>query len=212
MNTSAQSPKPQHVELDERDVDPDPFVQFRRWLDAALAAQQPEPHAMTVATATRAGKPSARMVILRGLDERGFVFYTDYDSRKGEELTANPLASLVFYWAAQSRQVRVEGRVEQVSAEEADAYFESRPAGSRLAAWVFPQSQVIDGREALEQRMRELEQQYGPRGAPRPPRWGGYRIVPDVVEFWQGRASRLHDRLRYTRQSDGSWLIERLAP
>jgi pyridoxamine 5'-phosphate oxidase len=211
MSTSEQVPKPQRLELDERDVDLDPFVQFRRWLDAALAAQQPEPHAMTLATATRAGKPSARMVILRGLDKRGFAFYTDFDSRKGEELTANPLASLVFYWAVHSRQVRVEGRVEEVSAQEADAYFESRPTGSRLAAWVFPQSQVIDGREALEQRMRELEQQYGQQ-VPRPPRWGGYRIVPNVFEFWQGRASRLHDRLRYSRQADGSWLIERLSP
>jgi pyridoxamine 5'-phosphate oxidase len=212
MTTSEQFPNSQRFELDERDVDPDPFVQFRRWLDAALAAQQPEPHAMTLATATRAGKPSARMVILRGLDERGFVFYTDYDSRKGEELAANPFASLVFYWAALSRQVRVEGRVSEVSAQEADAYFASRPTGSRLAAWAAPQSQVIASREALDQRMGELKQRYGLQPAPRPPRWGGYRIAPDVVEFWQGRASRLHDRLRYTRQTDGSWLIERLTP
>ncbi len=167
---------------------------------------------MTLATATRSGHPSARMVLLRGFDERGCVFYTSYDSRKGGELAENPLASLVFYWAPLHRQIRIEGSVELVSAQEADAYFERRPAGHRLAACASHQSQVIASREVLEQRMRELEEQYQGQEIPRPAFWGGYRVVPASFEFWQSGANRLHDRLRYTRQDGGAWVIERLSP
>jgi pyridoxamine 5'-phosphate oxidase len=198
--------------LEETDVDANPFVQFRAWLAEATAAKIVEAGAMTLATATRAGKPSARMVVLRGFDERGFVYYTNYESRKAQELADNPWASLVFYWAELHRQVRVEGRVEKVSAQESDAYFDSRPADSRLAASVSPQSRVIESREQLEVRLRELEREYAGRAIPRPAFWGGYRVIPEVFEFWHGQPSRLHDRLRYTLRTDGTWLIERLAP
>ena len=198
--------------LTEADLDPDPFVQFQQWLDAALAANLIEPTAMTLATATPDGKPSARMVLLRGFDARGFVFYTNYDSRKGEELAANPWAALVFYWAALERQVRIEGAVAPVAAEESDAYFATRHPGSRLGAWASPQSRPIPDRAVLEARMAELEAQYPAGAVPRPPHWGGYRITPDSLEFWQGRPTRLHDRLRYRHQPGGLWLIERLAP
>jgi pyridoxamine 5'-phosphate oxidase len=197
--------------LRESDVDADPFRQFRTWLEQALAANLPQPEGMTLATATPDGKPSARMVLLRGCDERGFVFYTNYDSRKGRELAANPFAALVLYWAELDRQVRIEGRVEQVTPEESDAYFRGRPRGSRQGAWASPQSQVIAGRDALERRMQEAQQTYPDGEVPRPPHWGGFRVVPDVIEFWQGQEDRLHDRLCYRRTADG-WVIERLAP
>jgi pyridoxamine 5'-phosphate oxidase len=197
--------------LKEDEVDPDPFNQLRLWLDAALAAQLSEPHAMTLATATRDGRPSARIVLLRGLDERGLVFYTNYESRKGRELAENPWAALVFHWAELQRQVRVEGMVERISARESDAYFESRPWGSRVGAWASHQSEVIDGRAELDRRVQELEAEYRGREVPRPPYWGGYRLLPTVVEFWQGRPNRLHDRLRYRIVGDG-WRIERLSP
>jgi pyridoxamine 5'-phosphate oxidase len=198
--------------LDLAEMDPDPIRQFQAWFDAALAAEHPEPNAMTVATATPDGAPSARMTLLKGLDARGFVFYTNYESRKGAELAANPRAALVFFWVLLERQVRVEGRVERVSAEESDTYFHSRPIGSQLGAWASAQSQTLANRAELEQAYNELEQVWAGREIDRPPHWGGFRVVPQVIEFWQGRHSRLHDRLRYTRQPAGDWRIERLAP
>ena len=198
--------------LDEGQMDADPIRQFQAWFDAAVAAGHPEPNAMTVATATLDGAPSARMTLLKGLDERGFVFYTNYESRKGAELAANPRAALIFFWVLLERQVRVEGRVERVSGAESDTYLHSRPVGSQLGAAASPQSQVIGNRAALEQAYRALEETYAGREVPRPPHWGGFRVIPQVIEFWQGRPSRLHDRLRYTRAPDGDWRIERLAP
>ncbi|HEU5346363.1 MAG TPA: pyridoxamine 5'-phosphate oxidase [Ktedonobacterales bacterium] len=198
--------------LDEAEMDGDPIRQFQAWFDAAVAAGHPEPNAMAVATAMPDGAPSARMTLLKGLDERGFVFYTNYESRKGGELAANPRAALIFFWVLLERQVRVEGRVERVSAEESDAYFHSRPVGSQLGAVASAQSHVISGRAELEQAYRALEEQYAGREVPRPPHWGGFRVIPQVIEFWQGRPSRLHDRLRYTRASEGGWRIERLSP
>lgn len=199
--------------LDESQVDADPFRQFRDWFDAAVTAEHPEPNAMTVATATPDGAPSARMTLLKGVDERGFIFYTNYESRKGRELAANPRAALIFFWVLLERQVRIEGRVERVAAELSDAYFHSRPIGSQLGSAISPQSQVIASRDVLEQRYADLERMYAGAEIPRPPHWGGFRVIPEVIEFWQGRQSRLHDRLRYTRDADtGAWRIERLAP
>lgn len=196
----------------ESEVAAEPIAQFHRWFQEAVAADLPQPEAMTLATATADGRPSARMVLLRHCDERGFVFFTNYDSRKGSELEANPRAALVFFWEPLERQIRVEGRVERTSAAESDAYYTSRPRGSRLGAWASPQSQVIPGRETLDQEMRELEARFGDlEHVPRPVNWGGFRIVPDVVEFWQGQPSRLHDRLCY-RRDGGSWKLVRLAP
>jgi pyridoxamine 5'-phosphate oxidase len=198
--------------LRETDVDPDPIRQFRAWFAEAEAARLYQPDAMTVATATADGRPSARLVLLRGLDDRGFTFFTNYDSRKAAELAANPRAALVFYWAELHRQVRVEGRVEVVSPEESDAYFRTRPRGSQLGAWASPQSQVLDGRAVLEQLTDEAARRFEGQPVPRPPRWGGYRVVPEVIEFWQGRDNRLHDRLCYRRRADGGWEVVRLAP
>jgi len=197
--------------LSESDVDADPFRQFQVWFNAALAANLLEPNAMTLATATKDGKPSARIVLLKGFDERGFVFYTNYESRKGYELAENPQAALVFRWAELERQVRVEGLVEKCSVVESDAYFHSRPVGSQLGACVSQQSQVIDSREVLEARLEELMLENANREVARPAYWGGYRLNPSAIEFWQGRRNRLHDRLRY-RLTDGGWLIERLSP
>jgi pyridoxamine 5'-phosphate oxidase len=198
--------------LSEADLDPNPFRQFQAWLDQAAAAGPREPNAMTLATATPDGRPSARMVLLRGLDERGFVFFTNYDSRKGEELAANPRAALVFYWGELDRQVRIEGTVEKTSEEESDAYFRGRPEGSRLGAWASRQSRILAGRHVLEAEMRELEACFPDGNIPRPPHWGGYRVRPESIEFWQGQPNRLHDRLRYVRRGDGGWHIERLSP
>jgi pyridoxamine 5'-phosphate oxidase len=198
--------------LSESDLDPDPFQQFRAWYEEAVAAGLMEPNAMTLATATRDGRPSARMVLLKGFDADGFRFYTNYESRKGHELAENPWAALVLFWVELERQVRIEGRVMQSPPQESDAYFQSRPLGSQLGAWASHQSQVIPNREALERRMADLEAEYTGQSAPRPPYWGGYRVVPSVIEFWQGRPNRLHDRLRYQRRDDGTWLIERLSP
>jgi pyridoxamine 5'-phosphate oxidase len=198
--------------LRETEVAANPFDQFRTWLDQALAAQLPQPLGMALATATADGKPSNRMVLLRGCDERGFVFFTNYESRKAQELDSNPQAALVFYWAELDRQVRIEGSVERISAAESDVYFQSRPRGSRLGAWASPQSQIIPNREVLDRRMEELVAEYGEADIPRPPHWGGYRVIPLIIEFWQGQPNRLHDRLRYRRVGEKSWCLERLAP
>jgi pyridoxamine 5'-phosphate oxidase len=197
--------------LREADAAADPITQFRAWFAEAQAAGLPQAEAMALATATPDGRPSARMVLLRGLDERGFVFFTNYEGRKGAELGANPRAALVFYWYGLDRQVRVEGRVEVMSAAESDAYFRGRPRGSQVGAWASPQSAVIPGREFLEERSRAFSARYAGVEVPRPPHWGGLRVVPEVIEFWQGQPDRLHDRLRYRREG-GGWVRERLAP
>lgn len=200
-------------DLNETEVNPNPFVQFKKWFDQALSSNIPEPNAMTVATTTTQGKPSARMVLLKDFDERGFVFYTNYNSQKGQELAENPQASLVFWWAELERQVRIFGRVEKVSDAESDKYFYSRPFNSRLGAWVSNQSEVIESREVLEQRLQQLTEKYQNQDIPRPSHWGGIRVIPREIEFWQGRSSRLHDRLVYTRNRiDDSWKIQRLSP
>ena len=196
--------------LDERDVDADPMKQFGVWMVEAIHAQAPEPTAMTLATASAKGRPAARIVLLKGVDPRGFVFYTNYASRKGHELAANPQAALTFLWKELERQVRIEGSVEKVSAAESNAYYATRPLGSRIGAWASPQSETIENRAWLEKRWEELGRQHG-ENPPLPPNWGGYRVIPDYLEFWQGRRSRLHDRIAYTR-SGNAWKIARLAP
>lgn len=200
----------ERAELDESASLPDPIAQFSLWLQQALEAQLPEPNAMTLATVGAQGRPSSRIVLIKGVDARGIVWYTNYDSRKGHELAANPYASLQFHWVEMERVVRIEGRVEKTTAAESDAYFASRPLDSRIGAWASPQSQVIASRAVLVANAAKIGVQYLLQ-PPRPPHWGGYRLVPDSFEFWQGRPSRLHDRLRY-RLADGQWLRERLAP
>ncbi len=198
--------------LSEEDVDADPFAQLQHWLQQAMAAQLPEPNAMTLATATSEGRPSARVVLLKGLDHRGLVFYTNYESRKGAELWENPWAALLFFWPELERQVRIEGRTERLSAEESATYFQSRPRESQIGAWASPQSKVIAGRQVVEQRYREMSEQFvHDEVLPLPPFWGGYRVAPHYFEFWQGRPSRLHDRICYARLEQG-WRIARLAP
>lgn len=194
------------------DLASDPVEQFEAWFQEAEEAGVAQPGATALATATRDGIPSARMVILRGLDEAGFVFYTNYESQKGQELTANPHAALVFYWQEVGRQVRVAGRVSRVSREESRRYFEGRPRRAQLAAWASDQSDVIPSREFLEQRLEQIRIEYEDEDVPLPPYWGGFRVSPDKVEFWQQRPDRLHDRFRYMREDSGQWRIERLAP
>jgi pyridoxamine 5'-phosphate oxidase len=200
------------ITLDEREVDPDPINQFRRWFDEAKAAGLPLPEAMTVATSSRDGKPSARLILLKQVDEEGFVFYTNYRSPKARDLEANPFAALVFYWPQLDYQVRIEGSVTRTSAAESDEYFQTRPRESQLGAHASPQSEVIESREILEQRLAELEQTYRDRIVERPAHWGGYVVKPERIEFWKSRPGRLHDRLLYERQADGTWHHVRLAP
>ncbi len=197
--------------LHERDLDPSPARQVEKWLHEAIAAGHPEPTAMTLATVSPEGDPAARVVLLKGLDDRGLVFYTNYESEKGRHLAANPRACANLFWMLLERQVRVTGGVEQVSRAESEAYFASRPRESQLGAWASPQSDVLIDRPALEARLEEVRARYGEGPVPCPPHWGGFRIALDRVELWQGRPSRLHDRLRYTR-IDGGWRIERLSP
>ncbi len=196
----------------ENEIDSDPIVQFQKWFTEARAANVPEPEAMTLATCTPAGEPSARIVLLKGCDQRGFVFFTNYDSRKGRELVHNSAASLVFWWVALERQIRIEGCTEKTSAEESDEYFCTRPRGSQLGAWASTQSQIAPSRDAIESRLQALEKEYENRAVPRPPHWGGFRVIPVTIEFWQGRLNRLHDRLRYRKSEDGDWIIARLWP
>ena len=197
--------------LDKADVDPDPLVQFHDWFEKVIDADLHEPNAMILATATAEGKPSARTVLLKGYDERGFVFYSNYEGRKAKEIDANPTCALLFYWGELERQVRIEGRASRLSGEESDAYFAGRPRGSRLGAWASEQSRPLEDRSILEERVRVLEAEYEGREIPRPPFWGGYRVEPDTIEFWQGRENRLHDRIVYHRSGRG-WKIVRLQP
>ncbi|MGE5926891.1 MAG: pyridoxamine 5'-phosphate oxidase [Gemmatimonadota bacterium] len=199
--------------LDERDLAADPFTMFSLWFAQAVETAVPEPNAMTLATAAPNGTPSARIVLLKGVDEGGFVFYTDYRSRKGAEIAANPVAALVFYWHELERQVRIVGGVSRLSDEESDAYYRSRPLGSRFGAWASEQSAVLPSRAALEARLAAVEARHSDGNVPRPPHWGGFRVAPVEVEFWQGRENRLHDRLRYRRDAAGTpWAMERLSP
>ena len=198
------------AELSEAASASDPLKQFERWLNEAIQSEVPEPNAMTVATVASNMRPSTRVVLIKGYDERGIVWYTNYDSRKGQELAGNPFAALQFHWVELERVVRIEGRMEKISDAESDAYFHSRPLDSRIGAWASPQSQVIDGRTVLVTNAAKYAAQFM-LNPPRPPHWGGYRLVPDEWQFWQGRKSRLHDRLRY-RLNEGDWVRERLAP
>jgi pyridoxamine 5'-phosphate oxidase len=198
--------------LEEEDLAAGPMEQFQRWLALAAEADPNDYTSMTLATADREGRPSARIVLLKGYDERGFVFFSNYESRKAGEMAENPFAALLFYWPAFERQVRIEGRVEKTSREESEAYYRTRPRGSRIGAWASRQSAVIGGRAELEKEVRALEERFPDDDIPPPDYWGGYRLVPERVEFWQGRPDRLHDRLRYGRLPDGSWTVERLSP
>jgi pyridoxamine 5'-phosphate oxidase len=198
--------------LRRADLDADPIIQFQKWFQQALSARLSEPNAMTLATADKQGHPSARIVLLKAVDERGFTFFTNYLSRKGRELAENPNASLVFYWPELERQVSIAGTVSKVSREESARYFNSRPKGSRLAAWVSSQSEAIKDRAVLEEKLVQLTAQHPEEEVPLPPYWGGFCLFPNRIEFWQGRPNRLHDRFRYTRQANKGWVIERLSP
>ena len=197
--------------LRKDDMLDNPIAQFDAWMQEAIEAQLSQPNACTLATASKDGRPSARIILLKNTIADGFVFYTNYNGRKGKELQENPFAALVFLWPSLSRQVRVSGRVSKVDAATSDAYFSSRPRGSQLGAWASPQSEVVTGREVLETSLQDYEAKFDDQDIPRPPHWGGFCLIPDSVEFWQGRPSRLHDRLRYTRK-ESMWTIERLAP
>jgi pyridoxamine 5'-phosphate oxidase len=208
----SEAAEPHASPLSESELDPDPMAQFAAWFEEARAAGIRLPEAMVLATAGADGAPSARFVLLNGFDERGFVFFANYESRKGRELADNPRGALVFHWDPLGRQVRIEGPVERISAEESDSYFATRPRGARLSALASAQSEVVESREALEARVAELSAEYPGDAVPRPRHWGGYRLTPRAIELWQHREDRLHDRLRYRRSDDGAWLIERLAP
>jgi pyridoxamine 5'-phosphate oxidase len=198
--------------LRRSDLDPDPIKQFSNWFTAAIEAGIRDVNAMSLATVDSVGKPSVRVVLLKGFDQDGFVFFTNYESDKGKHLDANPYAALAFYWIELDRQIRVSGKTLKTSREESQTYFHSRPVGSQLSAWASRQSEVIDARRVLDARMAEMTERFGDKAIPLPPHWGGYRVKPEVIEFWQGRPNRLHDRFRYTLSADGSWLIDRLAP
>lgn len=198
--------------LRRADLHSDPLKQFGAWFAAALAADIRDVNAMSLATATPDGKPSVRIVLLKGFDERGFTFFTNYDSEKGKNLEANPSAALCFFWVKLERQIRISGPVARTSREDSAAYFHSRPPGSRLGAWVSKQSEVIDSRQILDARLQQMAERFGDGEITLPPHWGGYRLRPEQIEFWQGRPNRLHDRFRYSRRADGTWQIDRLAP
>lgn len=199
-------------ELREEELDPSPFAQFQNWFSAAENAGLIHPNAFTLATSGNERRPAARMLLLKGFDDKGFVFYTNSESKKGNDFSENPNASICFWWGVLERQVRIDGEVELVDESAADLYFASRPRGSQIGAWASPQSSVIESREVLESRYREIEKQYEGKDIPRPPYWQGYILIPRTIEFWQGRPDRLHDRLRYTQVAQGNWEIERLAP
>lgn len=196
----------------EKEVDTDPFKQFSKWFDNAISAKVLEPNAMTLATASKEGLPSARIVLLKDFNEYGFTFYTNFNSYKAQQLEKNPLAALIFFWGDLERQIRIEGVVEKINSTEAEGYFQSRPKGSQLGAWVSPQSEVIPDRSFLEKTLEELSEKYKNKEVPKPEHWGGYRVIPNAIEFWQGRSNRLHDRLLYTQNKDKSWKLIRLAP
>jgi pyridoxamine 5'-phosphate oxidase len=198
--------------LRRSDLDPDPIKQFANWFTAAIEAGVRDVNAMSLATAGRDAKPSVRIVLVKGFDQDGFVFFTNCESEKARQLEANPYAALAFYWIELDRQIRISGKVKRTSRKESQAYFHSRPVGSQLSAWASPQSEVIDARRVLDARMAEMTERFQNKSVPLPPHWGGYRLKPDTMEFWQGRPNRLHDRFRYTRQTNGSWHIDRLAP
>jgi pyridoxamine 5'-phosphate oxidase len=198
--------------LRRSEADPDPIRQFARWLGEAVEARLTEPNAMSLATASADGMPSSRIVLLKGMDYRGFLFFTNYESRKARELAANPRAALNFYWAELERQVCIAGDVEKTTREESETYFRMRPVGSQLGAWASKQSEVVPSREVIEEKLREVTERFADGEIPCPEWWGGYRVVPRVIEFWQGGAKRLHDRLRYTHETGGVWQIERLSP
>jgi pyridoxamine 5'-phosphate oxidase len=198
--------------LHRRDLDPNPIKQFGNWFTAAIEAGIRDVSAMSLATADAKAKPSVRIVLLKGFDQDGFVFFTNYESGKGKQLEGNPQAALAFYWIELDRQIRVTGTVERTSREESERYFHSRPLGSQLGAWASRQSEVVDGRRVLDARLAEMTERFANQAVPLPPHWGGFRLHPDMLEFWQGRPNRMHDRFRYARQSNGSWSIDRLAP
>lgn len=201
----------QHASLSEQDVDADPVLQFKHWFQEALTAKVPEVNAMTLSTVNSDNRPASRIVLIKEFDQRGFTWFTHYTSDKGEELAAHPFAALLFFWSELERQVRIEGRVEKISEEENDVYFHSRPLGSQHGALASQQSKPIASRDILEQRVKEIEKKYGDQ-VPRPAHWGGYRLIPDYVEFWQGRPSRLHDRIVYAKNAQGVWTTTRLQP
>lgn len=198
--------------LNEKDLSADPIVQFGSWWDEAIKSEIHDINAMTLATASKEGIPSARIVLLKGYDSKGFVFFTNYESEKGKELEMNPQAALCFYWKELERQIRIEGRVSKISTEDSDVYFQSRPLSSRIGAWASSQSSVIENRQVIEQNLMEYENKFGTDFVPRPSHWGGFIVKPIMIEFWQGRSSRLHDRIRYSLQNSQSWVMERLAP
>jgi len=216
METRFESDRPQyeHSEpgLRRRDLDPDPIKQFGNWFTAAIEAQMRDVNAMSWATASADGRPSVRIVLLKGFDHDGFVFFTNYESEKGQQLAVNPYAALCFYWIELDRQIRISGKTTTTSREESERYFHSRPLGSQLGAWASRQTEVLDGRRVLEARMAQMTERFAEKPVPLPPHWGGYRLKPDRIEFWQGHANRLHDRFRYTLQGDGTWVLERLSP
>lgn len=197
--------------LDERDVIANPIMQFAKWFEEAIGAQVLDPNAMTVCSATKAGKPSARILLLRNFSESGFVYYTNYTSRKGTEIAENPNCALLFFWPELERQIRIEGEVQKQTAEESDLYFKTRPRESKIGAWTSEQSKIISNREVLNKEYEKLSKKYPDENVPRPPYWGGYLLKPNTIEFWQGRPNRLHDRILYTKKNE-NWKIERLSP